>query len=85
MKIELDPAKTAELVMMPPPILPPAYRSIQTTNLEPKKRKKCLRVAAGVIWDDPKLAEWDPSGYCFLDACKNCFILILLTIKPWDR
>ncbi|VDN14587.1 unnamed protein product [Dibothriocephalus latus] len=48
---------------VPPPSTPmPAVRHTQTTTEEPYsfQKKVYRRVAAGMVWEDPTLADWDP-------------------------
>ncbi|KAL7064966.1 hypothetical protein AAHC03_04904 [Spirometra sp. Aus1] len=51
---------------VPPPSSPmPAVRHTQTTTEEPYsfQKKVYRRVAAGMVWEDPTLAEWDPNDF----------------------
>ncbi|BHF64422.1 hypothetical protein SprV_0200742500 [Sparganum proliferum] len=51
---------------VPPPSAPmPAVRHTQTTTEEPYsfQKKVYRRVAAGMVWEDPTLAEWDPNDF----------------------
>ncbi|CAH8460684.1 unnamed protein product [Heterobilharzia americana] len=47
-----------------PTVPPPIYRPTNTnTNDQSYKTKKYIRAAAGATWEDPTLAEWDPSDF----------------------
>lgn len=51
---------------VPPPDSPmPVVRHTQTTTEEPYsfQKKVYRRVAAGMVWEDPTLAEWDPNDF----------------------
>ncbi|TGZ63343.1 hypothetical protein CRM22_006976 [Opisthorchis felineus] len=54
--------------MVAPTVPPPVYRPPPSTNSAPAqtgKKKRFIRVAAGMTWEDPTLAEWDPSKLAF--------------------
>ncbi|CAL8105669.1 unnamed protein product [Calicophoron daubneyi] len=60
-----DPS-TAKITstLLLPPLAPPAYRSVSTNaDYQPLKKKRYIRVAAGVTWEDPTLSEWDPNDF----------------------
>lgn len=42
----------------PPPYRPPVANPPANQNV---KKKKYIRIAAGVTWVDPTLSDWDPS------------------------
>ncbi|KAF7252191.1 hypothetical protein EG68_07876 [Paragonimus skrjabini miyazakii] len=59
----VDSSKTTT-VLIPPPAYRPATSTTnssvgQTTN----KKKRYIRVAAGMTWVDPTLADWDPNDF----------------------
>nr|CAH8832198.1 unnamed protein product [Trichobilharzia regenti] len=61
--VDTDADKVTQTILLPPP--PPSiYRSANTnTNDQFTKKKKYIRTAAGVTWEDPTLSEWDPNDF----------------------
>ncbi|KER18997.1 hypothetical protein T265_12062 [Opisthorchis viverrini] len=53
--------------MIAPTVPPPVYRPPLSTNssapAQTGKKKRFIRVAAGMTWEDPTLAEWDPNDF----------------------
>ncbi|VDM00566.1 unnamed protein product, partial [Schistocephalus solidus] len=74
---------------VPPPDSPmPVVRHTQTTTEEPYsfQKKVYRRVAAGMVWEDPTLAEWDPSSTYFFNllCCLKSNVLKFVKTKLDD-
>ena len=46
--------------------------SAPTRKEKKEKKKKFIRTAAGTVWEDPTLAEWDPGMSMGLVLCAGC-------------
>ncbi|CAI2738725.1 unnamed protein product [Dicrocoelium dendriticum] len=59
-----DATKSLKPPSVPTSYVPPAYRSMSMNTSSSQsgvKKKRYIRIAAGVTWEDPTLSEWDPS------------------------
>lgn len=60
-KVVAGPTLPAELQVEEP--APVEMEVEEVTKKKKEKKKKIVRTAAGVIWEDPSLEEWDPDDF----------------------
>ncbi|KAF6773860.1 hypothetical protein AHF37_06861, partial [Paragonimus kellicotti] len=56
----VDSSKSTAVLIPPPAYRPPTSTTNSTVGQTTNKKKRYIRVAAGMTWVDPTLADWDP-------------------------